>query len=93
MTHHRDPISAQVGPKSGNFYFRGFSNFFFFLRTSGFQLELLKIIKSLNLFHWKPAKKTKKVIFTLATLLPTQFSLKTKFLTTIVSQYTKKTKR
>ena len=28
-----------------------------FFRTSRFQLKLLKSIESLNIFHWKPAKK------------------------------------
>ena len=39
---------------------RGFTNFFFFSRTTGLQLELLIVlIKSLNIFYWKPANKDK----------------------------------
>ena len=36
--------------------FRGFSTFF---RTTGFQLQLIILIESSNIFHWKPAKKSK----------------------------------
>ena len=39
------------------------------------------------------SKMAKKVVFIPATLLPTQFSLKTKFLTAIVSYHTKYIKR
>ena len=39
------------------------------------------------------SKKTKNVVFIPARLLPTQFSLKIKFLTAIVSKHTKQTKR
>ena len=38
-------------------------------------------------------KMVKKVVFTLATLLPTQFSLKTKFLPAIVSLHIKQIER
>ena len=37
--------------------FRGFSNFFF--TTTGFQLKLLILIESPDIFHWEPAKKIK----------------------------------
>ena len=53
---HSEPISAQVGPKK-MIIFRGFINFFFY-RTTGFQLKLLILIESPNIFHWKPAKKS-----------------------------------
>ena len=36
--------------------FRGFIIFFFF-RTTGFQLKVLKLIESPNILYWKPAKK------------------------------------
>ena len=38
--------------------FRDFSKKIF--RTIGLQLKLLILIESPNIFHWKPAKKTKK---------------------------------
>ena len=38
--------------------FRDFSKKIF--RTVGLQLKLLILIESPNIFHWKPAKKTKK---------------------------------
>ena len=39
--------------------FKGFSNFFSELPT-GFQLKLLILIESPKIFHWKPAKKKLK---------------------------------
>ena len=36
--------------------FKCFSNFF---RTTGFQLKLLTLIESPNIFHWKPTKRIK----------------------------------
>ena len=42
-------------PKNGNF--QRFQQFFF--RTTRFELKLLTLIKSSNIFHWKPAKKKK----------------------------------
>ena len=52
---HGDPILSQVGLKNGNF--QDFQRFFF--RTTAFQLKLLKLIESPNIFDWKPAKKIK----------------------------------
>ena len=49
-----DPIFAKFGPKNGNFY-----RFWHFLKkTTGFQLKLLIIIESHDIFHWKQAKKS-----------------------------------
>ena len=53
---HRDSIFVKVGSKNGNF--RGFSKTFSELPDSN-QLKLLISIDSLNIFHWKPAKKIK----------------------------------
>ena len=52
---HGAPIFAKVGPKNGNFW--EFQQIFF--RTTRFQLKLLQLIESLNIFHWKAAKKVK----------------------------------
>ena len=52
---HGDPIFLQVGPKI--VIFRGISKYFF--RTTRFQLKLLMLIESPNIFNWKPAKKIK----------------------------------
>ena len=49
------PFLYNLGQKLETF--RGFSNFFF--RIAGFQLKLLILIESPNIFHWKPAKKIK----------------------------------
>ena len=40
-------------PKNGNF--QKFQQFFFIITR--FELKLLTLIKSSNIFHWKPAKK------------------------------------
>ena len=53
---HTDPFFVQVGQKMT--IFRGFNNFYF--RTNGLQLKLLILIESLNIFHWKTAKKTQQ---------------------------------
>ena len=47
------PILHKLGQKL--VIFRGFSKFFF--RTTGFQLKLLMLIESSNIFHWKTGKK------------------------------------
>ena len=54
---HGAPFLRNFGQKI--VIFRGFTNFFF--RTTRFQLKLLILIESLNIFHWKPAKKSKWV--------------------------------
>ena len=51
----RTPILHKFSQKM--LIFRGFSKFFF--RTTGFQLKLMILIASPNIFHWKPAKKIK----------------------------------
>ena len=48
------PFSAQVGPKNDNFQ-RFRRNIFI---TTGLQLKFLILIKSLNIFHRKPTKKS-----------------------------------
>ena len=55
-----DPIFAhKLGQKM--VIFRGFSRteYIIFFRTTGFQLKLLILIESPNIFHWKPGKKIK----------------------------------
>ena len=49
------PFLHKLGQKM--VFFRSFSNFFF--RTTRFQLKLLILIESFNIFHQKPAKKIK----------------------------------
>ena len=51
----RTPILHKFSQKM--LIFRGFSKIFF--RTTGFQLKLMILIASPNIFHWKPAKKIK----------------------------------
>ena len=41
--------------------FKGFSTFFF--GTTGFQLQLLILIESSNIFHWKPVEKEAKWVW------------------------------
>ena len=50
---HNDPFSVQIGPKKT--IFKRFYQTFF--RTAGLQYELLILIVSPNIFHWKSAKK------------------------------------
>ena len=50
---------VEVGQKM--VIFKGFSTCFF--RITGFQLQLLILIESSNIFHWKPAKKEAKWVW------------------------------
>ena len=54
---HGDTSIMKVGPKNGNF--QRFQIFFF--RATEFQLQLLILIESFNIFYYKPAKKAKWV--------------------------------
>ena len=56
---HSDTFFAQVGPKNDNFY-RFYQIIF---RTTGLQLNLLILIKFSHIFHWKPAKKKTKWVW------------------------------
>ena len=49
---HNDTFFVQIGPKK---IFKRFYQLFF--RTNGLQHKLLILIESLNIFHWKSAKK------------------------------------
>ena len=51
---HTNPFFVQVAPKKSNF-----ERFYQFFRTTGFQLKLLMLIESPNIFHWKSAKQNK----------------------------------
>ena len=50
----RTPVLHKLGKKIVNLEVLAI-----FFRTTGFQLKLLKLSESSNLFHWKPAKKIK----------------------------------
>ena len=52
---HGDPIIVEVQPKNGNFQM--LQHIFF--RTTESQLQLLTLIESSNIFHWKRAKRPK----------------------------------
>ena len=49
---HGDPIFAQVGQKNGNF-----QRFLATTGTTGFQLRLLMLSESPNIFHQKPGRR------------------------------------
>ena len=52
---YNDHFFVQIRPKKVIFQ----SFYQYFLRTTGLQHKLLKLIESSNIFHWKSAKKRK----------------------------------